>query len=127
MHVSCFTNVRSVGGFVCIPQPVEPRSRSTQEEVSVKLILLIFIILPASAFANDCPGFLNYVKANSQLRQYNNSQIQCFKTRHPKQHSPMFTFTAGNVTVTCTRSGSYPYRQISCSDGSQSFGKTLRN
>ena len=41
----------------------------------MKLILSIFMILPAGAFANDCPGFLHYVKANSQLRQFNDSQI----------------------------------------------------
>lgn len=94
----------------------------------MKLILSISMILvfPASAFANDCPGFLNYVKANSQLRQFNNGQIQCFKTRHAKQHAPTFTFTSGNVTV-ATRSGFYPYRQLSCSDGGQSFGKSLKN
>jgi hypothetical protein len=93
----------------------------------MKLILSIFMIFPASAFANDCPGFLNYVKANSQLRHFDNSQIQCFKTQHPHQHAPTFTFTSGNVTVACTRSGEYPYRQISCSDGGQSFGKALKN
>lgn len=95
----------------------------------MKLVLSIsiFLILPASAFANDCPGFLNYVKANSQLRHLNNHQIQCFKTRRPKQHSPMFTFSSSNVTVTCTRSGSYPYRQLFCYDGGQSFGKALNN
>ncbi|WP_027531027.1 hypothetical protein [Bradyrhizobium sp. WSM3983] len=93
----------------------------------MKLILSIFMIFPASAFANDCPGFLNYVKANSELRQFNNSQIQCFKTKHPKQHAPTFTFSSGNVTVACTRSGSYPYRQISCNDGGHSFGKALKN
>jgi hypothetical protein len=59
----------------------------------MKLILSIFMIFPASAFANDCPGFLNYVKANSQLKQHNNSQIQCFMTRPPKQHTKVFTFS----------------------------------
>jgi hypothetical protein len=95
----------------------------------MKLILSIFMIFifPASAFADDCPGFLNYVKANSQLRHFNNNQIQCFKTRRPHQHSPMFTFSSGNVTVTCTRSGSYPNRQLFCNDAGQSFGKTLNN
>ena len=93
----------------------------------MKLILSICMILPASAFANDCPGFLHYVKANSQLGQFNDSQIQCFKTQHAKQHAPTFTFSSGNVTVACTRSGSYPYRQISCNDGGHSFGKALKN
>ena len=93
----------------------------------MKLILSIFMILPASAFANDCPGFLNYVKANSELKQHNNSQIQCFMTRPPKQHTKVFTFSSGNVTVACTVSGSYPYRQLSCSGGGQSFGKALKN
>lgn len=93
----------------------------------MKLILSILMILPASAFANDCPGFLNYVKANSQLKQRNNSQIQCFVTKPSKQHTTLFTFTSGNVTVACTRSGSYPYRQLSCSDRGQSFGKALKN
>ncbi|KRQ14940.1 hypothetical protein AOQ71_11015 [Bradyrhizobium manausense] len=93
----------------------------------MKLILSIFIILPTSAFANDCPGFLNYVKANSQLKQVSNSQIQCFVTKPPKQHIKVFTFTSGNVTVACTRSGSYPYRQLSCSDGGRTFGRSLNN
>lgn len=34
---------------------------------------------------------------------------------------------SGNVTVACTVSGSYPDRQLSCSDGGQSFGKSLKN
>jgi hypothetical protein len=93
----------------------------------MKLILSILMIFPASAFANDCPGFLNYVKANSQLKRYDNSQIQCFMTKPPKQHTALFTFTSGNVTVACTRSGSYPYRQLSCSDGGQRFGRSLKN
>jgi hypothetical protein len=93
----------------------------------MKLILSILMIFPASAFANDCPGFLNYVKANSQLKRYNNSQIQCFMTKPPKQHTALFTLSSGNVTVSCTVSGSYPYRQLSCSDGGQSFGRSLNN
>lgn len=54
----------------------------------MRLILSIFMILPSSAFANDCPGFINYVKANSQLRQFNDSQIQCFKTSIPTSTLP---------------------------------------
>ncbi|WP_409190855.1 hypothetical protein [Bradyrhizobium sp. RDM4] len=123
--VNCFTTCERLAAFSMLPSAV--MSRPTQEEILVKLILAILMLFPASVFANDCPGFLKFVKAHSQLKQRNDSQIQCFMTRPPKQKTKVFTFISGNVTVGCIVTGSYPYRQLSCSDAGQSFGRSLNN
>lgn len=102
--VNCFTNVRAFAVFLYFQWPV--RSRSTQEGCYEAYSLNLFDFA-GERFRQRLSRIFNYVKANSQLKQVSNSQIQCFVTKPFKQHIKLFTFTSGNVTVACTRSGSY--------------------